>query len=83
LIGGQAAGASVQIVAWSASDRERLEPDVQRGWEIIGAMVKRRRLTIAWSQRDLERAAESTNQRSRASRTAGFLGFGSPGSPGW
>ena len=44
-------------MAWSASDRERLEPEVQRGWEIIGAMVKRRRLTIAWSQRDLERAS--------------------------
>ena len=44
-------------MAWSASDRERLEPEVQRGWEIFGAMVKRRRLTIAWSQRDLMRAS--------------------------
>ena len=29
---------------------------MQRGWEIVGLMVKRRRYRIGWSQRDLARA---------------------------
>ena len=44
-------------MAWIAEDRERRYPEVQRGWELIGAAVKRRRLAIRWSQRDLERAS--------------------------
>ena len=44
-------------MAWTAEDRERRFPEVQRGWELIGAAVKRRRLAIRWSQRDLERAS--------------------------
>ena len=44
-------------MAWSAEDRERRLPEVQRGWEILGAMVKRRRFALHWSQRDLERAS--------------------------
>lgn len=42
---------------WTAEDRERRFPEVQRGWELIGAAVKRRRFAIRWSQRDLERAS--------------------------
>jgi DNA-binding Xre family transcriptional regulator len=44
-------------MAWKAEDRERWFPDVQRGWELIGVTVKRRRFAIRWSQRDLERAS--------------------------
>jgi DNA-binding Xre family transcriptional regulator len=44
-------------MAWTAEDRERRFPEVQRGWELIGASVKRRRLAIGWSQRDLQRAS--------------------------
>jgi DNA-binding Xre family transcriptional regulator len=44
-------------MAWTAADRERWRPEVQRGWEILGAMVKRRRIALHWSQRDLQRAA--------------------------
>ncbi len=44
-------------MAWTAEDRERRFPEVQRGWELIGAAVKRRRFAIRWSQRDLERAS--------------------------
>jgi predicted transcriptional regulator len=41
---------------WKAEDRERRFPDVQRGWELLGAMVKRRRMALGWSQRDVQRA---------------------------
>jgi DNA-binding Xre family transcriptional regulator len=44
-------------MVWTAEDRERRFPEVQRGWEILGAMVKRRRAVIGWSQRDLQRAS--------------------------
>jgi hypothetical protein len=44
-------------MAWSAADRERWKPDVQRGWELLGAMVKRRRIALHWTQRDLQRAS--------------------------
>jgi transcriptional regulator with XRE-family HTH domain len=43
-------------MAWTVEGRERRYPDVQRGWELLGAAVKRRRETIGWSQRDLQRA---------------------------
>jgi DNA-binding Xre family transcriptional regulator len=43
-------------MAWSAEARGDRDPDVQRGWEIVGRMVKRRRTAIRWSQRDLSRA---------------------------
>ena len=39
---------------WSVEARERRFPEVQRGWEMLGAAVKRRRMAIRWSQRDLE-----------------------------
>ncbi len=42
---------------WTAKDRERYAPEVQQGWVLLGAMVKRRRETIGWSQRDLGRRA--------------------------
>jgi DNA-binding Xre family transcriptional regulator len=42
-------------MAWKAEDRERRFPEIQRGWEIVGAMVKRRRTELGWSQRDLQR----------------------------
>ena len=44
-------------MAWTAEDRERRFPAVQRGWELLGAAVKRRRIAIGWSQRDLQRAS--------------------------
>jgi len=44
-------------MAWTAEDRERRFPEVQLGWEILGAMVKRRRVALGWSQRDLQRAS--------------------------
>ena len=44
-------------MAWKAEDRERRFPEVQRGWELLGAAVKRRRIAIHWSQRDLQRAS--------------------------
>jgi DNA-binding Xre family transcriptional regulator len=47
-------------VAWTAGDRERWQPDVQRGWEIVGAMVKRRRDILGWSQRELQRQSGLT-----------------------
>ena len=43
-------------MAWNPEARFDREPDVQRGWEIVGAMVRRRRIRIAWSQRDLASA---------------------------
>jgi DNA-binding Xre family transcriptional regulator len=43
-------------MTWTAEARERRHPDVQRGWELLGSAVKMRRMTIRWSQRDLERA---------------------------
>jgi DNA-binding Xre family transcriptional regulator len=42
-------------MAWKAEDRERRFPEVQLGWELVGAMVKQRRTEIGWSQRDLQR----------------------------
>jgi hypothetical protein len=44
-------------MGWQAEDRERRKPEVHRGWLILGAMVKRRRLQLGWSQRDLEWAS--------------------------
>jgi DNA-binding Xre family transcriptional regulator len=44
-------------MAWTAEARERRFPEVQRGWELLGAAVKRRRIAMRWSQRDLQRAS--------------------------
>jgi DNA-binding Xre family transcriptional regulator len=44
-------------MTWSAVVRGERDPETQRGWEILGHMVKRRRSRIAWSQRDLSRAS--------------------------
>jgi DNA-binding Xre family transcriptional regulator len=44
-------------MAWTVEARERRFPEVQRGWELLGAAVKRRRIAINWSQRDLQRAS--------------------------
>ena len=44
-------------MAWTVDARERRFPEVQLGWEILGAAVRRRRMTLRWSQRDLERAS--------------------------
>ena len=55
-------------MAWTAEDRERRFPEVQRGWELIGAAVKRRRFAIRWSQRDLERASGIDQTRDLAPR---------------
>jgi predicted transcriptional regulator len=44
-------------MAWTAEDRQRRFPEVQRGCDLLGAAVKRRRYAIHWSQRDLQRAS--------------------------
>ena len=44
-------------MAWSREARERRFPEVQRGWELVGKAVKRRRSALHWSQRDLERVS--------------------------
>ena len=41
---------------WITLERER-HPLAQRGCVLLGAMIKRRRLEIAWTQRDLEWAS--------------------------
>ena len=40
-------------MSWTAVKRRERHPEVQAGWEMIGAMVKRRRLALRWTQRDL------------------------------
>jgi DNA-binding Xre family transcriptional regulator len=44
-------------MAWTAQGRGEREPKVQLGWEIVGRMVKRRRVALRWSQRDLQAAS--------------------------
>jgi DNA-binding Xre family transcriptional regulator len=44
-------------MSWTESDRRDRAPDEQRGWEILGAMVLRRRTLLGWSQRELGRGA--------------------------
>ena len=44
-------------MAWTTDLRRERDPRAQFGWEIIGRMVRRRRHTLRWSQRDLERAS--------------------------
>ena len=43
-------------MAWTQEANGRRSADVQRGWDILGAAVKRRRLALGWSQRDVQRA---------------------------
>jgi DNA-binding Xre family transcriptional regulator len=43
-------------MAWTVESRDRRFPEVQRGWELLGSMVKSRRIAVRWSQRDLQRA---------------------------
>lgn len=38
---------------WTPERRRTTDPDIQLGWELIGRMVRRRRLALRWSQRDL------------------------------
>jgi len=42
-------------VAWTQEGFERRSAEVQHGWELIGAAVKRRRIGLGWSQRDVQR----------------------------
>jgi transcriptional regulator with XRE-family HTH domain len=44
-------------MAWTTEARDRRSTDVQRGWELLGLAVKRRRVAMGWSQRDLQRAS--------------------------
>ena len=44
-------------MAWTAEDRQRRFPEVQRGCDLLGAAVKRRRYAIHGSKRDLQRAS--------------------------
>lgn len=43
-------------MAWPQEAQGRRSPDVQRGWDLLGAAVKRRRVALGWSQRDVLRA---------------------------
>jgi transcriptional regulator with XRE-family HTH domain len=61
-------------MAWNPESRSDRDPEVQRGWEIVGRMVKRRRTRIAWSQRDLSRAcglAQSAISRLETGKLSG------------
>jgi DNA-binding Xre family transcriptional regulator len=61
-------------MAWDPVDRLERDADLQRGWEMIGAMVKRRRTRIAWSQRDLASAcglAQSAISRLETGKLSG------------
>jgi DNA-binding Xre family transcriptional regulator len=44
-------------MSWAVEAQERRFPEVQLGFEILGAAVKRRRIVLGWSQRELERAS--------------------------
>ena len=59
---------------WTATERSDRDAELQRGWEIIGRMVKRRRSRIGWSQRDLSRAcglAQSAISRLETGKLSG------------
>ena len=61
-------------MAWNPVERSDRDPELQRGWEIIEAMVKRRRSRIGWSQRDLARAcglAQSAISRLETGKLSG------------
>ena len=61
-------------MAWNQAERSERDPELQRGWEIIGAMVKRRRSILGWSQRDLSLAsglAQSAISRLETGRLSG------------
>lgn len=42
-------------MAWSDDSLDIRDPLIQLGWDILGAMVKRRRVQLRWSQRELAR----------------------------
>lgn len=42
-------------MAWSTESLMHRDPMLQLGWELVGAMVRRRREWLGWSQRDLAR----------------------------
>ena len=61
-------------MAWDPAARLERDVELQRGWEIVGAMVKRRRTVIGWSQRDLSRAcglAQSAISRLETGKLSG------------
>lgn len=43
------------LMAWSTEPLMHRDPLLQLGWELVGAMVRRRRERLGWSQRDLAR----------------------------
>jgi transcriptional regulator with XRE-family HTH domain len=42
-------------MSWTAENRRARHPEIQVGWEMIGRMVKQRRLALGWTQRELSR----------------------------
>jgi DNA-binding Xre family transcriptional regulator len=61
-------------MTWSSTSRQDRQPEIQRGWELIGQMVKRRRTILRWSQRDLAAAcglAQSAISRLETGRLSG------------
>ena len=62
-------------MAWPLPDRPNRPPEIQRGWDLVGSMVRRRRIMIRWTQRDLARAvglAQSTISRLETGRLTGI-----------
>jgi hypothetical protein len=62
-------------MAWDNEAVRARRPEEQLGWDIIGAMVRRRRIRLGWSQRDLWRAAgvpQSTVSRLENGKLSGI-----------
>ena len=47
-------------MAWTDDGMYVRDPLIQLGWDIIGAMVKRRRIQLRWTQRELARRCSMT-----------------------
>jgi hypothetical protein len=45
------------LMAWTPDRRRARGADIQLGWEMLGATVRRRRTRLGWSQRDLSGAS--------------------------
>lgn len=48
------------VMSWSDDSLAARDPLIQLGWDIVGAMIKRRRQRLGWSQRELARRCSLT-----------------------